>query len=124
MFGIMAGMNQQTVMLRLLLRSSSFLAVACAWLVLLVTMHLTLFLTCLLCAMTGAPFLVVDILVVVQRLSLMVQTVLLITETPQLLLDVVVDVPVVASARAVRTWNLDIISRPWFWQSLVQCSSP
>ena len=53
---------------------------------------------------------------------LMVQTVRLTTEIPQLLYDIVINVPVVgravpAPARAVRTWNLDIISRPWIWQS-------
>ena len=43
-----------------------------------------------------------------------------------LLFDIVIDVPVVgravfhASARAVRTWNLDIISWPRFWLSLVR----
>ena len=60
--------------------------------------------------------------VMTQRPFLMVQTVWLTSEIHHLLLDMVIDVPVVgravaASARAVRTWNLDIIPRPWIWQS-------
>ena len=53
-------------------------------------------------------------------------------EIPQSLFDIVIDVPVVgravfillqarASARAVRTWNLYIISWPGLWLSLVRC---
>ena len=91
---------------------------------------------CLLCATTGALGLEVQktafffallqltnkVVYMTQRPFLMVLTVWLTTEIPHLLLDMVINVPVVgravaASARAVRTWNLDIVSRPWIWQS-------